>query len=297
MKIKSLLLISLILISSFFLLATPVLGENTPTWEVGVPGLAKAGESMATEGGFTNLVKIIIQWAFRLAGILAFAMVIYAGFEYAVFSGAPAKQKDAQERIVNAIIGLLLLFGFWLILNTVNPDILKTKEPTLKQLQPFVKDLPIPSSMANLKDFNNIQLSSRLQQGNAYANSLIIQNLEELIRQSNLKQVDLKWIITETCITNDVPCATLVQHSDPCHKEGTCVDLVLENPTTVNQEQFINIANGVGLDIYNEYNKNCWESITTGYHFHVAIHSSSCKATNCWFCATGSGGGGGSGAG
>ncbi len=107
------------------------LAASTPgvtyNWEVGVPGF----HPTTAEGGFTNFAKILIKWAFRLAGILAFAMIIFAGFEYTVFSGAPAKQKGALNRIINAVVGLILLFSYWIILNTINPNILKTKESPL----------------------------------------------------------------------------------------------------------------------------------------------------------------------
>jgi len=95
-------------------------------WEVGIPGLVKKGESMPFEKGISPLVKILIWWAFSIAGVLAFAMIVYAGFQYLTSGGNTAQQKDAQQRIVNAIIGIILLFAFWIILNTINPNILST---------------------------------------------------------------------------------------------------------------------------------------------------------------------------
>jgi hypothetical protein len=72
-----------------------------------------------------NLIVALIWWAFRLAGVLAFAMIAYAGFQYLTSGGNTSQQKDAQERIVSAIIGLILLFAFYIILYTINPDILR----------------------------------------------------------------------------------------------------------------------------------------------------------------------------
>ena len=73
-----------------------------------------------------GLISVLIWWAFRLAGILAFAMIVFAGFQYLTSGGNTAQQKDAQERIMNAIIGLVLLFAFYIILYTINPNILNT---------------------------------------------------------------------------------------------------------------------------------------------------------------------------
>jgi len=96
-------------------------------WEVGIPGfVAKGGVVPLEEEGVSGLIKAIIAWAFKLAGVLAFAMIVYAGFQYLTSGGNTAQQKDAQERIVSAIIGIILLFAFYIILYTINPDILRT---------------------------------------------------------------------------------------------------------------------------------------------------------------------------
>jgi len=95
-------------------------------WEVGIPLLVKQGESIPFKKGISPVIKVLIKWAFLLAGVLAFAMIVYAGFQYLTSGSNTAQQKDAQQRIVSAIIGIILLFAFWIILNTINPDILNT---------------------------------------------------------------------------------------------------------------------------------------------------------------------------
>jgi len=95
-------------------------------WEVGIPFLVKKGESIPFESGISPIVKVFIKWALSLAGIFAFAMIVYAGFQYLTSGGNATQQKDAQNRIIGAIIGIILLFAFYIILNTINPDILNT---------------------------------------------------------------------------------------------------------------------------------------------------------------------------
>jgi len=99
-----------------------------------------------TKDSISALVKYLIQWAFRLAGLLAFIMIIYAGFQYLTAGGNVEQQKEAQERIFNAIIGIILLFSFWLILNTINPDILGKEEPSApkKVEKPLLSEEPSP---------------------------------------------------------------------------------------------------------------------------------------------------------
>ena len=77
-----------------------------------------------------EIVSWIIKRAFEIAGVLAFAMIVYAGFQYLTSGGNTAQQKDAQERIVSAIIGIVLLFAFYIILYTINPNILNGDSDT-----------------------------------------------------------------------------------------------------------------------------------------------------------------------
>jgi len=103
----------------------PTLGQYK--WEVGIPGFVAKDGVVPLEGeGVSDLIKAIIAWAFKLAGVLAFIMIVYAGFQYLVSGGNTAQQKDAQERIVSVIIGIVLLFAFYIILYTINPNILNT---------------------------------------------------------------------------------------------------------------------------------------------------------------------------
>lgn len=114
---------------------TPIPALATPMLEV---------IEFDVSGGISALIKVIIDWAFKLAGVLAFSMILFAGFQYLTSGGNTAQQKDAQERITSAIIGLILLFAFYIILYTINPDILR--EPR----KPPSTDLPATDSSDDL---------------------------------------------------------------------------------------------------------------------------------------------------
>jgi len=103
---------------------TPTPSITEYKFETGIPGVVKKGEGLGAIS-FNELIKKIIYYLLRIGGILAFIMIVWGGIEYMISGGDTKRQKSAQEKIVGAIIGLILLFGFWLILNTINPDILK----------------------------------------------------------------------------------------------------------------------------------------------------------------------------
>jgi len=96
-------------------------------WEVGVPGFSKKDDTTALSD-FPILIQALLKWVFRVAGLLVFSMIVFGGFQYMVSGGNTQIQKAAQEKIINAIIGLLLLFVSWLIINTINPDILRAPQ-------------------------------------------------------------------------------------------------------------------------------------------------------------------------
>lgn len=56
-------------------------------------------------------------------GIVAFVQIIYAGWIYLTAAGNTTKTGDAMKKISNAILGIVLLFSSYIILNTINPDL------------------------------------------------------------------------------------------------------------------------------------------------------------------------------
>ena len=131
-KIKIFILVLSILAISIplIILADSTSTSNCYTFETGIPFFAAKGECKPSSG-LQDMIGSLIKKLFPIAGILAFVMIVWAGFEYATSGGDTNKQKDAQDRITNAIIGLILLFAFWIIIYTINPDILRTQNISL----------------------------------------------------------------------------------------------------------------------------------------------------------------------
>lgn len=72
-----------------------------------------------------DLVNKIYLYVLSIAGALAVARIVYGGLMVVLNQGAAAKLTDAKNIIKEAIIGLLLLVGAFLILNTINPSLTK----------------------------------------------------------------------------------------------------------------------------------------------------------------------------
>jgi hypothetical protein len=65
----------------------------------------------------------LFKFAIGLAAVMAFVMITFGGITYMTTDAINAKSAG-REYIENALWGLLLVLGAWIILNTINPKIL-----------------------------------------------------------------------------------------------------------------------------------------------------------------------------
>ncbi len=85
-----------------------------------LPGMPASGSAGANPAGYING---FYSFALIVSGILAFGAIVYGGIRYAVGKGNPSSETEGKAWITSALLGLLLLAGAYLILYTVNPQI------------------------------------------------------------------------------------------------------------------------------------------------------------------------------
>lgn len=103
------------------------------------------GGCVESETSIPNYILRFYQFGVGIAGILAVGMIVVGAITISL-SGAIDKQKEGKDMIKNAIWGVVLLLGSYLILNTVNPELTKLKEPALPKLEPCVYANGIPTN-------------------------------------------------------------------------------------------------------------------------------------------------------
>lgn len=79
------------------------------------------------EFGFPQFIKYIYLFALGIVGIIGFVAIIMAAFGYVTSAGNPQQASNAKDKIISALLGLLLLLGSVVLLNMINPDFLKLK--------------------------------------------------------------------------------------------------------------------------------------------------------------------------
>ncbi len=79
-----------------------------------------------------NFVKYIFNLALAISGLIAFGVLIFAGVRYLTSAGNPSTMKDAQNQIFSAFVGLIILLCAWIILTTINPQLVILELPPIK---------------------------------------------------------------------------------------------------------------------------------------------------------------------
>jgi hypothetical protein len=116
-KIQLIILVGLVILVSLFYCSGILYAQEK--WEpmIEIPGQGKPSS-------FGGYVVAIYNFMFNLVGIVAMLMIIIGGFRYMTSTGNASAMADAKDMIFNAILGLCLALLSWLILYTINPDLI-----------------------------------------------------------------------------------------------------------------------------------------------------------------------------
>lgn len=90
-----------------------------------------------------GFIAYIFTLALVTAGIVALGMLTWGAVQFVASAGFPSMRSEAKNRMTGAVTGLLLLLAVYIILNTINPELVM---PGLG-LGPGNFDAPIPGMM------------------------------------------------------------------------------------------------------------------------------------------------------
>ncbi len=71
-----------------------------------------------------TFITMVLRWAVGIMGGIVFLVLVYAGSMYVTSAGDPKRVKAAQELIISAIGGLLLVAFSLVLLNFIGVEIL-----------------------------------------------------------------------------------------------------------------------------------------------------------------------------
>lgn len=98
-------------------------------------GNIQVGSYNETTGKMTSdllarYIKVIYNYGMMIAGILGAIVLMGGGVLWLTSSGSDTRVQQAKELILGSLVGLVILFCSWLLLNTINPELLKMKTIT-----------------------------------------------------------------------------------------------------------------------------------------------------------------------
>ncbi len=76
----------------------------------------------------------LYRFGMGIAGILAVGMIVGGSVYMSISSSSIDKKSEGREMITSALIGIGLLFGSYILLNTINPELIKLKDPAVKAI-------------------------------------------------------------------------------------------------------------------------------------------------------------------
>lgn len=86
------------------------------------------------QGSFVDLISAVFKILITVGGFVAVVFLILGGVGYMI-SEAAAKKIQAKERVQAALWGIAILGASWIILNTINPQLVTFDENLLSPFQ------------------------------------------------------------------------------------------------------------------------------------------------------------------
>ncbi len=90
----------------------------------GLNQFKNAGSGLNTGGTLIGYVANIIRWILGILGTVFFIIIVLQGYLYMISSGNASQTAAATGAITNAVIGLLIIMGAFLITNFVTSGLL-----------------------------------------------------------------------------------------------------------------------------------------------------------------------------
>jgi hypothetical protein len=112
--------------------------EFTP--QIPIPGMGNSSAVGKEVNGvmqsdlLARYIKAVYDYGLAAAGVLAAIVLMGAGLIWLTSGGNESKITQAKDLIAGSITGLIILFGAWMLLNTVNPELLKLRAISLTRL-------------------------------------------------------------------------------------------------------------------------------------------------------------------
>lgn len=71
-----------------------------------------------------SMLQVIITWIIGIIFVIFAVLLVVAGFQLVTSGGNQSAQKNAKDKLINALIGIIIVLAAWLIVDTLMRAIL-----------------------------------------------------------------------------------------------------------------------------------------------------------------------------
>ena len=122
----------ILLLLSFFVFLAPAFVFAQGQLEIEYPEFFGISPPQTVKTDIAQYFRYVFYAILTIGGFVALGALVYGGFRYLVSAGSPAALQDARDQIIAALLGMLILFGSWLVLNTINPQLVALRTQLLR---------------------------------------------------------------------------------------------------------------------------------------------------------------------
>ncbi len=204
----------------------------------------------ASGKSFGEYLSIMFTFFVSFAGVLAVVMLIFGGIQY-MSTDSLSGTESGRSKMYQAVFGLIIVLASYVILNTVNPNLVKFnfsiqgQSIEINETADDGTNLTIQYSGAGTCPQDCVDLLPDVPIKNSSGKKIEKSVKEKLVAFTNKIKSDNiinnQWGVTEAWS----PSRT---HKAQCHPKGTCIDANFTgSPTAQMVKQFISQASASGL--------------------------------------------------
>ena len=214
-----------------------------------------------------SMVNSILKWLIGVMFVIFAGVAAVAGFGLVTSGGNPSALQAAKDKMVNAVIGLIIVLAAWLLVDTIMQALLKGTGGTINgrfwgeiecAAQTSATTLPVvPSSSQSptgsglgeatvLNALSSVGVSAVSSGGCTDPSNRTCTGLAGMQQET----VDGIIAMAEACPSCNlvVTAGTEVGHTNACHVNGTCADIDCRSSTGgCSVEQINTIDNAASL--------------------------------------------------
>lgn len=202
---------------------------------VGAAGLVPCAGTECSACHFAQMGNTILQWLIGILFVVFAVVAAIGGFGLVTSGGNPEAKNEAKSKLVNALIGLIIVFAAWLLVDTIMRGLLNSGTDVIVGYGPWSQiqcgtqtqsvwpgDPGTDKTVAALPGPMPTGCSGGTCQAMgipcANANSCSIS--PDLV--DNFQDFHADAGVAGARVTEAMPPTRI--HKSPCHKNGTCID-------------------------------------------------------------------------